>query len=176
MYVLCRSRIDGLTGDSHRSFGLTVNDPRHIIFLPPRLSGHGVRHAGGADLASQLEIHPNSDSHLGSMIRSRLAALRDNNRSEYFLRRNIIELAKCGYFFRDVHHTFHTELLEYLALQDAQYTPPLGPPGHSKPAETNRRMDVCLGNDNRHIAHTCSFGSYLCNLLEPPNHTYTTCM
>ena len=163
-------KIDGLTGDSHRSFGLSVNDPRHIIFLPPTLSGHGVRHAGGADLASrarELEIHPNSDTHLGSMIRSRLAALRDDNTSANFLRRNIIELAKYGYFFRDVHQSFHTDLLEYLTLQDDNYTPPLGSPGHSQPATENKRMDVCLGEGNRHIAHTYSYGSDLCNLLEP---------
>ena len=88
------------------------------------------------------------------------------------LRRNIIELAKYGYFFRDVHQTFHTDLLEYLALHDEQYTPALGSPGHSQEATRDKRLDVCLGDGNKHIAHTYSFGSDLCNLLEP--HTKPT--
>ena len=95
-------------------------------FLPHHLSGHGVRHAGGADLASrarELEIHSNSNTHLGSMIRSRLAALRDNNTSANFLRRNIIELAKYGYFFRDVHQSFHTDLLPPKSLSDLATEP-----------------------------------------------------
>ena len=48
------------------------------------------------------------------MIRSRLAALRDNNDTYNFLQRNIVELAKYGYDFCDLHNPFHTDLLETL--------------------------------------------------------------
>lgn len=67
--------VDQETGQHYKHFGLTVNDPRHVMFLPQNLLGHGIRHAGSAALCSkarELEIHSNSDSHLGSMIQARL--------------------------------------------------------------------------------------------------------
>ena len=94
--------VDAATATNYNHFGLTVNDPRQVIFLPTRLLGHGIRHAGGAALcgkARELEIQTNADSHLGSMIRARLAALRAHNgQSPNFLRRAIIELAAYGFF------------------------------------------------------------------------------
>ena len=101
------------------------------------------------------------------MIRARLAALRDNNRTPNFLQRNIIELAKYGYFFRPTNNSFHTDLIDRLATLDPEYTPALGSPGHSTPRSTGlpARRDICLGPGNPTIAKMYSFGSDLCNML-----------
>ena len=163
--------VDGETGTHYKTFGLTVNDPRHVISLPRHLMGHGVRHAGGAALcgkARELEIHANANSHLGGMIRARLNALRaENSNSPNFLRRAIIELATYGYYFRDTTQSFHSEMMDTLLRRDPSYAPPLGTPGHStdETLPDARRRDICIGPGHREIAEIYSFGSPLCTLL-----------
>ena len=71
-----------------------------------------------ASKARELEIFCNARTLLGCMIRARLAALRDNNRTPNFLQRNIIELAKYGYFFRPTNNSFHTDLITDRARRD----------------------------------------------------------
>ena len=55
-------QIDGLTGQTYKNFGLSVNNPRHAIFLTAERGGAAIRHAGGAALACkarELEIFCN---------------------------------------------------------------------------------------------------------------------
>ena len=150
--------VDGEAGRHCNHFGLTVNDPRHILFLPNKLLGHGLRHAGSTALcgkARELEIHSSADSHLGSMIRARLMALRaENSTSPNFLRRAIVELATYGCCFRDTFTSFHSELMERLLRADPDYAPALGTPGHTttKNAPESKRADTCMGAGHPELA------------------------
>lgn len=165
--------VDGEASRHYNHFGVTVNDPRHVLFLPIKLLGHGLRHAGCAALcgkARELEIHANADSHLGSMIRARLMALRtENPTSPNFLRRAIVELATYGYFFRDTFDAFHSDHMERLLRADPDYAPALGTPGHStsKTTPESKRQDIRIGPGHPELAKTYSYGSPLCTLLRP---------
>lgn len=170
---ICRNR--------YANFGLTINDPKQPIFLPTEYQGHGLRHAGMAELSGkgrELEIQPNANKELGRKLRSRLAALKDDPTAKNFLKRNITELATYGYFLRDLRNPFHTTVMDRLLMTDEDYRPPLGEKDHFRKGEIPARTDATLGKGHQELAKMYSLGSPLCTFLRqytspsgPPQNT-----
>ena len=161
--------IDGdVSQYQYANFGLTLNDPKQPIFLPTEYQGHGLRHAGMAELsgkARELEIQPNSSKELGRKLRSRIAALRDDPTTKNFLKRNINELAAYGYFLRDLRNPFHTTVMDRLLMTDENYRPPLGEKDHFRQGDIPARTDATLGKGHQDLAKMYSLGSPLCTFL-----------